>query len=73
LITPITNPNTKTSNSQEVTVTKQQTYEEQLAEHLAVKHVTEAKERNIPLWMLRGFPALSNEPDEDDDVAFEEG
>jgi hypothetical protein len=67
-----TNVNTKTESSQEVTVTKQQ-YEEQLAERLAAKHVAEAKERGIPLWMLTGFPALSNEPDEDDPIDWQEG
>jgi hypothetical protein len=67
-----TNLNTKTDDSQEVTVTKQQ-YEEQLAERIAAKNVAEAKERGIPLWMLTGFPATSSEPDQDDDVAFEEG
>jgi hypothetical protein len=49
---------------------KQPTYQEQLDERIAAKHVIEAKERNIPLWMLRGFPALSNEPDQDDPIDF---
>jgi len=68
---PIPNHSTtQTESCQEVTVTNQQTYEEQQAEHLAVKHVAEAKERNIPLWMLTGFPAQSSEPDEDDPIDF---
>jgi len=61
---------TECPSCQEVIV-QQSTYEEQLAEHLAVKHVAEAKERGIPLWMLRGFPALSDEPDQDDPIDFQ--
>jgi len=71
MIHTATNLNTESTIRQEVTATKRPSYEEQLAEHLAAKHVAEAKERNIPLWMLRGFPALSDEPDEDDPIDFQ--
>ena len=50
---------------------QQHTYQEQLAERIAAKHVVEAKQRGIPLWMLTGFPALSNEPDQDDPCDFQ--
>ena len=62
--------NTVHHKSQETTGVQQQTYEEQLAEHIAAKNVAEAKERGIPLWMLTGFPATSSEPDEDDPIDF---
>jgi hypothetical protein len=50
--------------------TQQLTYEEQLAERVAAKNVAEAKACGIPLWMLTGFPATSDEPDEDDPIDF---
>lgn len=67
----LSNPNTQSANSQDATATKQRTYQEQLDERIAAQHVVEAKQRGIPLWMLRGFPALSNEPDEDDPLDFQ--
>ena len=50
---------------------KQQTYQEELDKRIAAKHVAEAKQRGIPLWMLTGFPVLSNEPDQDDPIDFQ--
>jgi hypothetical protein len=63
-----TSPNAQSANIQ-VTVTRP-TYEEQLSERIAVKRVAEAKERGIPLWMLTGFPAVSDEADQDDPIDF---
>jgi hypothetical protein len=71
MIISTTNVNTETDNRQEVMATKHFTYQERLDERIAANHVVEAKQRGIPLWMLRGFPALSNEPDEDDPIDFQ--
>jgi hypothetical protein len=69
MIHTATNLNTESANSQGATAT-QQTYEEQLAASLMAKNVAYAKEHNMPLWMLTGFPAQSSEPDEDDPIDF---
>ena len=46
----------------------ERSYEQELAERIAVQHAVEANQRGIPLWMLTGFAALSTDPDEDDDI-----